>query len=76
MWVFTLFIPALQVFQGGSMKVFLVEWIFERGGYDQANGVIGLYKTEESAKIAGDEFIDKNDPTSYDYDITEMIVHA
>ena len=56
--------------------VFMCVYIFERGGYDQDDGVIGLYKSKELAKIAGDNFIDGVDPTCYEYEITEMKVNG
>lgn len=56
--------------------VFMCIWLFEHSGYDQDDGVIGLYKSKELAKIAGDNFIDENYPTSYEYEIMEMKVNG
>ena len=57
--------------------VFMCLWIFERGGFDQDSGVIGLYKSKELAKIAGDKFINERAyPSSYEYEIEEMKVNG
>lgn len=76
MWVFTLFIPALQVFQGGSMKVFLVSWHMYDGPSNENEGVVGIYRGGQNAITATRDFlVGKEDFEYYSFNIEEMEVN-
>lgn len=69
MWVFTWL-------TGGCMKVILLMWHYN-DVYDTSEGVIGLYKTRESAEVAARKWSDSldDDREDYKYSFEEMEVN-
>lgn len=57
------------------MKVYLLRWVFDRGGYDQCEDVIGIYIDSQNAITAGVDFV-REYGSNYTYAIEEMTVHA
>lgn len=59
------------------MRIFLLQWRFSTSdGYDNSEGMIGLYMTEESAEEAGNLWLGTQDAEYYSYTIMEVEVHA
>ena len=62
---------------GGCMKVVLLMWHYN-DGYDTSKGVIGTYKTRESAEAAATAWANTlaNNSEDYKYSFEEVEVHA
>lgn len=61
------------------MRIFLLQWRFSTSdGYDNSEGLIGMYKTRKSAEDAATKWSDtlNDEQEDYNYSFEEMTVHA
>ena len=58
------------------MRIFLLQWRFSTSdGYDNSEGMIGMYKTRKSAEEAGEAWLVEQDDECYTCVITEVEVN-
>ena len=58
------------------MRIFLLQWRFSTSdGYDNSEGMIGMYKTRKSAEEAGEAWLVEQDVEYYTCVITEVEVN-
>lgn len=58
------------------MRIFLLQWRFSTSdGYDDCEGMIGMYKTRKIAEEVGEAWLVEQDVEYYTCVITEVEVH-